>query len=746
MSKARRILTNFSKGELSPLVEGRPDLSAYFEGGKEIKNFFLIRQGGLDRRPGTRFVKEVKDSSKDTISIPFEFSVDDAYDLEFGNLYIRFYKNGTPILIGGTPVEIVSPYTEAQLRNIHFTQSADVLFLFHPDVPQRKLSRISDTSWVLSTTIYQPPPSFENDTDVSGGTITLTPGATTGNNIIFTASAAVFLEADVGRQIISGAARAVIVAFGSSAGDTASPNDHVRADILDVFVDTNPIAAGSWFLRLSPQTTLNPNIKEPVGAQVTLVSGVNAFRTADVGKFLFVYGGLVKITIRDSVIQVRGELLSIMQDATQADPPATPAGSWSLEEASWSASQGYARTGEFYGGRLAQAGTKGQPTGWWLSASDDFDNYAVGSLADDAVENLIASRNINRIEWLADNIDLFLGTAGSEFIATGGKEGEPIGGDVIPSVKKITTNGCAPIQPVVISRRIIFVDRSQRRILSISFSLDEDGFDALEITGPSEHITESGIRLGPMAYRRRLDPQIFFVREDGVLIVLTFYHHEKVIGFTRIVTDGAFESVSVIPKSKSSDQVWVVVKRIINGQTKRYIEYLDDNAAEFSDRQWSSLQTDSAVIYNGAATTIISGLNHLEGKIVDVVADGSFRGTKIVSSGSITLDESFSEVEVGLHYDSKVITMRPAVEGSIIEGLPRSWDQIWARFYKTIGGKINNEKIQYPPNPLNTLVPFTGDRDVTGYGWDDDGRITIEQTEPYPMTLLAVFGDLTVSI
>src|SRR3990167_9126096 len=361
MAKARKLWTNFAKGELSPLLEGRPDLAVYFNGAQELKNWLIFRQGGITRRPGTRFVKEVKTSAKDTILIPFEFSVGVAYMLEFGDQYIRVYKNGAAVLTsaGGPQVEIASPYLEADLRDIHFTQSADVLYLFHPSYAQRKLSRVSDTSWTLSAITFTPPPSFEADTDIgtgssAGSSATLTPGATTGTSIVFTASLAVFLEADVGRQIVVGAARAVIVAFGASAGDTASPNDHVRADILDVFVDTNPIAAGSWFLRLSPQTTLNPNIKEPVGAQVTLISGVNAFRTADVGKFLFVYGGLVKITIRDSVIQVRGELLSIMQDATQADPPATPAGSFSLEEASWSASQGYARTGEFYGGRRSE--------------------------------------------------------------------------------------------------------------------------------------------------------------------------------------------------------------------------------------------------------------------------------------------------------------------------------------------------------------------------------------------------------
>jgi hypothetical protein len=722
-------------------------LAAYFEGGKTLENVLLLRQGGVTRRPGLKFVKEVKDSTKDTILIPFEFSASVSYMLEFGHLYIRVYKNGAAVLTsaGGPQVEIVTPYTETDLRSIHFTQSADVLFLFHPSFAQRKLSRTSDTSWTLSTITYTPPPSFEADTDISGGTATLTLGATTGTNVLVTASAAVFLEGDVGRQIIIAAGRAVIISFGASAGDVASPNDNVRIDILDNFASTGPHAAGTWLLRLSPQATLDPNIKEPVKAQVTLVAGKNSFRTADVGKFIHIYGGVVKITVRDSATQVKGDILSALSLAAAADPAAAPAGAWTLEEASWSAARGFPRTGEFFQGRLGQAGTTAQPTTWWLSASDDFENYAVGVLADDAIEYLIASRQINRIEWLADNIDFFIGTAGAEFRAQGERNGEPLGGDVIPLVERLTPHGCAPIQPIVLARKTLFVDRSQKKVLLMAFSLEEEGFDAPELTDIAEHITGTGIRTGPLGYRKRPDPTIFFVRLDGQLVTLTYLHLQKVIGFTRLVTDGLIEAVAVIPRATGkADQVWVIVNRTIGG-TKRYVEYFEEDLSGITLRGWTSLQTDSAVIYDGSATTTITGLSHLNGKTVDVIADAGFRGTKVVASGQITLDEAASEVEVGLHYDSTIETMRPGIEGSVIEGLPRSWDKLFVRLKDTIGGKVNGESLQYVPSDLDELGLFTGDRDVTGSGWDTEGRIKIVQDQPYPMTVLAAFGTLSVA-
>lgn len=723
-------------------MEGRPDLAAYFEGCKTAENFLLLRQGGLERRPGTRFVAETK-ATNDAILVRFEFSVDEAYILEFGHHYIRFYKNGLQIMSGGLPVEIVSPYAHQELRDIHFTQSADVLFLFHPDHQQKTLTRVSDTAWVIADISPVPPPSFEADVDLSGGTITLTPGATTGSSIVFTASAAVFLEADVGRQIISGASRANIVAFGSSAGDTASPNDQVRADIVVAFPNTNPIPAGSWLIRLSPQATLDPNKKEPVGALVTLVAGANAFRTTDVGKFIKIYDGVVEITNRDSATQVRGLIRSVLTAATAADPAAAPAGSWLLEERSWSSVRGFPRTGEFIQGRLAEAGTKAQPTTWWMSASDDFDNFALGTLADNAVEFTIASRQVNRIEWLAENIDMFIGTAGAEVRVRGTGTDDPISGDKIPLVQAQTSEGSSHIQPVVASRKVIFVDRSRLKVYQMSYAAEEEGFDALEITDIAEHITKPGIRLGPIGFQRRPDPVIYMVRTDGVLIALTFFLHQKVLGFTRFVTDGTFEAVAVIPRSADRDEVWVIVKRTIQGLEKRFVEYFQPDGLAFTDRPWQGLHTDSAIRFQGPSTTVIP-VPHLESKTVDVVADGAFRGPHGVSGGIITLAAVASEVEAGLSYDSKAVTMRPAIEGSVLEGLPRIWDKLFVRLHETVGGTVNGEPLTFVPDDLDTLMPFTGDRDVTGSGWDTEGRITVEQTQPYPMTLLAVFGELTV--
>src|SRR5678815_3614310 len=685
----RTIMTSMSKGELSPLLEGRPDLASYFEGCSTLENWWLLRQGGVTRRPGLRYIDQTKDHTRDSILVPFEASADDAYMLEFGHKYVRVYRNKARL-----PVEIVSPYTETQLRTIHFTQSVDVLILWHGDVPQHRLTRIDDLNWNLSPIHYTAPPTFEADTDISGGTVTLTPDDVTGIGIAFRASASVFIAGDVGRNIIYGASRATITAVPS--GDVAT------VTVLDDFPNVEPIPAGDWLLRGSPQTTLDPDVKGPLGAAIVLVAGAQAFRAEDVGKYIKILGGIVLIkTVSGDGLTVTGRMTLDLSDATTANPPAVPAGAWTMEIPSWSALAGYPSTGEFHQGRLGQAATRSQPTTFWLSGADDFDDYTVGLAANRAIEYTMATRGLNRIRWLADNVDMFIGTGGTEHRVSSGKQDEPIGGDVIPMVARLATHGSAPIQPAVLDRRVIFIDRSRRQIYALSFDFEQDGYDAVEVTGGAEHATESGIRLGPMAVQRRLEPRFFFVREDGQLLALTFYIREKVIGFTRIVTDGQIQAVAIIPSAAfQSDQIWVIVKRTINGETKRYVEMFEENAEELNSRPWQSCQTDSCKVYYLASvgTMELTGLEHLEGMQVDIITDNSFRGTETVVGGRVGLLEMANRnAEVGLHYDSTLETMRPAFKDAMIEGQRRVWIQLWARLYKTIGGTVNDQMIEYKP-------------------------------------------------
>jgi len=757
MPKARRLQTSFSKGELSPLLEGQPNLAAYFEGASQLQNWLLLRQGGVTRRPGLRYVADVKTDALDTIIIPFVVNTPQAYILEFGNSYFRVYKNKAPVPISAgstTPIEIVSPYTTSQLRAIHYTESVDVMYLFHPSVPQQSLRRSSDTSWAISAITYTPPPSYVAPTDIGTGAsagvnATLTPGATTGSNVVFTASQAVFLTADVGRQITYGTASALITGFGASAGDSGSPNTHVRCTILDPFPNTNPIPAGSWFLTGSPQATLTPNLAGPVDGPITLTAGAAAFRLSDVNKYIKVYGGLVQITAYSAPTVVTGIILAYLTDAP-SPIVASPAGSWTLEVESWGGVNGYPRTGEFFQGRLGQAATAAQPTTFWLSESDNYESYAEGSTADLAVEYTIASRNTDQLEWMGEGRNLFLGTSDAEFIAQGSTTTQAIGGDNVPNVERIDNQGAAPIQPLILGRTAVFLDASLKKLFAIMYDIYTDSYDPDELTALAEHIFGSGAALGQIAFAVRPVPTIYIVRQDGQLVTCTYYPKQKVVGFTRLVTQGNFMSVAVIPDSTAGnpDQVWVVVQRTIAGVVKRFVEVFEPLAAELiaAAWPWTQLNTDCGGVFtSGAATTTVTlPDHHLDGATVDFLADGSYRGTAVVANAQFTMQDPALVVEYGLHYDSDGATMRPAVEGRVIEGLPRAWDSLWLRLVNSKGGTVNGQMLLPPPDALNVQALYTGDLKVTTGGWSTDGRVSFSQTQPYPMTVLAIFGTLSV--
>lgn len=188
------IQTNFTAGELSPRLQGRVDISKYYNGLSRCENFIVYAHGGARRRPGLHFVNEVKDSSKRTRLIPFEFSDVQAYIIEAGHLYFRFYKdNGRIESPPGTPVEISTPYTEADLPDLRWAQSADVLYIVHPKHAPRKLTRSSHTSWAITAVDFLDGPYLE----INLTNTTITPSATTGT-ITLTASAPLFESGHVG--------------------------------------------------------------------------------------------------------------------------------------------------------------------------------------------------------------------------------------------------------------------------------------------------------------------------------------------------------------------------------------------------------------------------------------------------------------------------------------------------------------------------------------------------------------------
>jgi len=663
-------LTNFTGGELSPRLDGRNDLAKYNSGCKTLENMIVYPHGSASRRSGTQFVAEVKDSTKKTRLISFEFSTVQTYILEFGDQYIRFYKDNGQILSGGSAYEIASPFLEAELFDIKFAQSADTMYITHPNHHPRKLTRTGHTNWVLT-----------NDVIINGP----------------------FMDHNVETT-------------------TATPS--------------HKIVGATTTVTFSSTTGINVN---------------QGFLSTDVGRLLHIKDGHLKITSVTSTTIVVGTVIIDLGITT-------PTTDFAL--GSFSDTTGYPSCVTFFEQRLVFAATKTQPQTIFFSRSADYENfddkYHETVADDDAIVYTIASNQVNAIRFLTATRTLIIGTAGGEFAVNGGGTGEAITPTNI-LINKQSNHGAANVDGIAVGNATLFLQRAKRKIRELAYNFDVDGYVAPDLTILSEHITESGIT--QMAYQEEPNSIIWCVRTDGQLLGFTYQREQQVTAWHRHIFGGSFssgnavcESVEVLPTDNSEYQVWVIIKRTINGATKRYVEYLHNlDFDETDDTSFNYL--DSQLAYNGSATTTISGLDHLEGQTVSVLADGATHPNKTVSSGAITLDRSSTKVKVGLPYVSLLQTMRidAGADNGTSQSKTKRIYEITARLYESIGIEIgpdldNMERIPFrsSANPMDSGVNvFTGDKEIEFRGnYETDGFIVVRQTQPLPLTILSLYPKL----
>ena len=212
MGKQLLSIPSFTAGEMSDSMQGRTDFAKYFSAASRIENFVVLPHGPITRRPGTYFVSEVKTSSAKTRLIPFSFSTTQTYVLEFGNQYIRFYKDDGQITSSGSAYEISSPYTTAQLFDLKFAQSADVMYICNENHPVKKLSRTGHTSWTLADVDFTDGPYLDSNTTST----TMTPSGTSGTAITINCLSSTFVSTDVNRFINFSNGYAKITAFTSA--------------------------------------------------------------------------------------------------------------------------------------------------------------------------------------------------------------------------------------------------------------------------------------------------------------------------------------------------------------------------------------------------------------------------------------------------------------------------------------------------------------------------------------------------
>ena len=606
MVVAAHPITNFTAGELSPLMEARMDLAQYANGCRLLKNFLVHPQGGIYRRGGTKHVASVKTSSKKTRLVPFEFSTTQAYILEFGENYIRFYKDQGQI-VSGSPeaaVELTTTYSESELFGLQFAQSADILYIAHPNHHPAQLSRTSHTAWTLADTVFEDGPYLKENIE----TTTMTLSATTGS-VNVTASAvtgindgAGFVSTDVGRYIRIGHIAT------KWAASTSYSVDNIVRNVDNTYIC---VKAGTSDSSGGPSTE---------GDEIADNSAMWKFQAP--GGMQWGYALINSITST-----------TIVACTVQATFGGT-SGETSWRLGAWYGGS-YPATVAFYEQRLFWAGSTYDSQTLWGSESGDYYKHAPGVLDADAVIYTLATDQVNAIEWLSPGKVLAVGTAGGEFKVSASSNEEALTPTNIRVVRE-TNYGSADTMPLRVANVVLYIQRAARKLREFVYQFESDAFVSPDLTLLSEHISQTGFV--EMAYQQEPDSIVWIPLTDGTLTSLTYQRDQKVTAWSQHVLGGTsdaagtqakVESVAVIPGT-GKDEVWVTVQRYVNGSTVRFIELLTSGLLD-TDSQEDSFFIDSGLSLDSAQT--ISGVTQADPVVITAtghsISDGDlvdFRG------------------------------------------------------------------------------------------------------------------------
>lgn len=437
---------------------------------------------------------------------------------------------------------------------------------------------------------------------------------------------------------------------------------------------------------------------------------------------------------------------------------------WSLS--AWGGGYGNPRSATFFEDRLWFGGSDNQPQTIWGSETSVYDSHNVTPIETSALSFTINAEDQNVIEWITSQRQLYFGTAGGEFAAQGVNPDAAISQSNILRPLRMTEHGVRPsVQPVLAEGAVLFAQSAGRKIREFLYDYQNDTYRALDLSALAEHILKGQVRW--MDFEREPDRVVWIVLDDGKLVGLTYDRSLTVAAFHRHTIGGAsvaVESVAVIPhEDGDSDQVWLLVKRTVNGSVVRHVEYmekawLDGNALE------DAFFVDAGLTYDGAPATTITGLEHLVGQTVQALADGVYAGTFTVSaSGTITLLSAAGVVQVGLPMGGSATTgaalglLRPeagAANGTA-QGKVKRVESIILRLHQAGSGlyfgaeddftKMDPLLMKDGQDPSGTAITLLdGDTKELplNVGYGQTGHVTLRHVEPLPCTVVAVMQNV----
>jgi hypothetical protein len=718
---------------------------------------------GMTEVNGKRFL--VADKTTNT------FELQDKDGVDINSSAFTAYSSGG---VANKVFELATPYTTAQLFDIKFAQSADVMYITHPEHEVEKLSRTGHTSWTLTDVDFTKGPfqdanttatTFTPSTHTTGTGRTLTASATTGVN-----SGSGFLSTDIGRQFYMNSGYGVITGVNSTTEavitiDTAMTNSNAVTDWqLGAFSDTtgHPSCVTFFEQRLvfagttnQPQTIFfsksgdYENMDANIGGTVadddaiiyTIASNqVNAIRFMTATRTLIIGTAGGEFTVSgggtDSAVTPTNILIKKQSNHGSANVDAIAVGNATLflqrakrkiRELAYNFDvDGYIAPDMTI---LAEHVTEGGLTQIAYQQEPNQIVYAVRG--DGELAGLTYQREQQVTAW---HRHIFGGRFGNATITVTDYANIADGTRIVLTKADGTTTTFTSATSSTTGKFHTTTSNNQSAT-NLKTLIDADSDFTATVSSNVVTITETSPLSTGFLTVTSLDDSTRLTKTDEGKAVC--------------------ESVAVIPTDDTEYQVYVIVKRTINGATRRFVEIL--NIFDFDQTDNTSFNfLDSALSYSGSAVSTISGLDHLEGQTVSVLANGATHPDKTVSSGSITLDRSSTDVKVGLAYTSLLQTMRlnAGSQNGTSQGKTKRIYDITVRMFETIGVEVGPDLSNMERIPFRSsadlmdegIPPFTGDKEVEFRGnYETDGFIFVRQSQPLPFTILSLYPRLTTN-
>lgn len=664
----------FGTGQISPRIFTNSNAQEYQTALSDSNNVIIGETGFATWRPGTKYIAGAKSNSVKSYLFPFKYDNSTSYILEFTNTKIRFYKNQGQL---GAPYEVTTTYSEAECATLSIAQSYDTLYIACPTQSPKKLVRSGDTSWTISDISFDEWPYLTQNQS----TTTLALSGSSGS-VTVTASSATFASTDVGRRIryLSGPDDSDSVLY-SSPGATQTyfnipffPQDSSNVEVYRI------AAAGSKTQLTYNAGVLGANDFKITGGQVLIFAAVAA------GEQILVQRKNTCSGIWGTLV-ITGYTDSTHVTATVEYPVSGTNASTLWRLGAWSDTTGWPSLVKFFGQRLWWAKTTKNPNGIAYSGIQDFENYSPDT--DDMTGQITSSTGGFAI--LADLVSINSMEVGDSLLLAG--DGGLVSVSESVSFSKEDPTDISTVIATKSNNEVFFADYNKKKIYSVKYTFESQSYKTMDLTALADNLFET-YTISQITVQRSPIPILWVLRSDGSLCSCTLGSVPKWTKHTIGGTSPVVESIAVIPYN-NADELWICVTRNISG-TKRYVEVLSQPF--FNDDKNTCIFSDSALQYSGVSTTTLSGLNHLEGQTVEVMQNGAYGGTKVVSSGSITLSTACTKATVGLAY-SKNFTTVPLDAGKQngpAIGTPARIGSVIFDVYETDGLKVgfDNSSLQ----------------------------------------------------